>query len=135
MPLSAAETVDLVPLISSLGKRERRKLASGLNERRYSAGDALSSEHDGGIGFFLVAEGSATVTVNGNPRRTLGPGDYFGEMALITGEPRSAAIRADTDMVTYVLSQWNFKPLVVDHPEVAWELLKVLAHRLRATQA
>jgi len=135
MPLSAAETVDLVPLFSSLGKRERRKLASGLNERRYSAGDALSSEHDGGIGFFLVAEGSATVTVNGNPRRTLGPGDYFGEMALITGEPRSAAIRADTDMVTYVLSQWNFKPLVVDHPEVAWELLKVLAHRLRATQA
>jgi len=135
MPLSAAETVDLVPLFASLGKRERRKLASGLNERRYSAGDALSSEHDGGIGFFLVAEGSATVTVNGNPRRTLGPGDYFGEMALITGEPRSAAIRADTDMVTYVLSQWNFKPLVVDHPEVAWELLKVLAHRLRATQA
>ena len=135
MPLSAAETVDLVPLFSSLGKRERRKLASGLNERRYSAGDALSSEHDGGIGFFLVAEGSATVTVNGNPRRTLGPGDYFGEMALITGEPRSAAIRADTDMVTYVLSQWNFKPLVVAHPEVAWELLKVLAHRLRATQA
>ena len=135
MPLSAAETVDLVPLFSSLGKRERRKLASGLNERRYSAGDALSSEHDGGIGFFLVAEGSATVTVNGNPRRTLGPGDYFGEMALITGEPRSAAIRADTDMVTYVLSQWNFKPLVVDNPEVAWELLKVLAHRLRATQA
>jgi CRP-like cAMP-binding protein len=135
MPLSAAETVDLVPLFESLGKRERRKLASGLNERRYSAGDALSSEHEGGIGFFLVAEGSATVTVNGNPRRTLGPGDYFGEMALITGEPRSAAIRADTDMVTYVLSQWNFKPLVVDHPEVAWELLKVLAHRLRATQA
>ena len=135
MPLSAAETVDLVPLFSSLGKRERRKLASGLNERRYSAGDALSSEHDGGIGFFLVAEGSATVTVNGNPRRTLGPGDYFGEMALITGEPRSAAIRADTDMVTYVLSQWNFKPLVVDNPEVSWELLKVLAHRLRATQA
>ena len=135
MPLSAAETVDLVPLFASLGKRERRKLASGLNERRYSAGDALSSEHDGGIGFFLVAEGSATVTVNGNPRRTLGPGDYFGEMALITGEPRSAAIRADTDMVTYVLSQWNFKPLVVDNPEVAWELLKVLAHRLRATQA
>jgi CRP-like cAMP-binding protein len=135
MSLSAAETVDLVPLFSSLGKRERRKLASGLNERRYSAGDALSSEHDGGIGFFLVAEGSATVTVNGNPRRTLAPGDYFGEMALITGEPRSAAIRADTDMLTYVLSQWNFKPLVVDNPEVAWELLKVLAHRLRATQA
>jgi CRP/FNR family cyclic AMP-dependent transcriptional regulator len=135
MSLSAAETVDLVPLFSSLGKRERRKLASGLNERRYSAGDALSSEHEGGIGFFIVADGSATVTVNGNPRRTLGPGDYFGEMALITGEPRSAAIRADTDMLTYVLSQWNFKPLVVDNPEVAWELLKVLAHRLRATQA
>ena len=135
MTLSAAETVDQVPLFASLGKRERRKLASGLNERRYSAGDALSSEHEGGIGFFLVAEGTATVTVNGNPRRTIGPGDYFGEMALITGEPRSAAITADTDMVTYVLSQWNFKPLVVDNPEVAWELLKVLAHRLRATQA
>jgi CRP-like cAMP-binding protein len=135
MTLSAAETVDQVQLFSSLGKRERRKLADGLKERRYSPGDALSSEHDGGIGFFLVADGSATVSVNGNPRRTLGPGDYFGEMALITGEPRSAAITADTDMVAYVLSQWNFKPLVLDNPEVAWELLKVLAHRLRATQA
>jgi len=135
MTLSAAETVDQVQLFSSLGKRERRKLADGLKERRYSSGDALSSEHEGGIGFFLVAEGSATVTVNGNPRRTLGPGDYFGEMALITGEPRSAAITADTEMVAYVLSQWNFKPLVLDHPEVAWELLRVLAHRLRATQA
>ena len=134
MTLSAAETVDQVKLLTSLGKRERRKLADSLRERRYSAGDTISSENEGGIGFFLIAEGSATVSVHGTARRSLGPGDFFGEMALITGEPRSAAIVADSDMVTYVLSQWNFKPLVVDHPEVAWELLRLLAHRVRETQ-
>lgn len=134
MTLSAAETVDQVQLFASLGKRQRHKLADELRERRYSAGDAISSEDQGGIGFFLIAEGSATVSVHGAARRSLGPGDFFGEMALITGEPRSAAIVADSDMVTYVLSQWNFKPLVMDHPEVAWELLRLLAHRVRETQ-
>ena len=134
MILSAAETVDRVQLFASLGKRDRRRLAGELRERRYSAGDTISSEDQGGIGFFLIAEGSATVSVAGTPRRSLGPGDFFGEMALITGEPRSAAIVADSDMLTYVLTQWNFKPLVVDHPEVAWELLRLLAHRVRETQ-
>lgn len=135
MTLSAAETVEQVKLFATLSKRERRRLAEALKERRYTAGDTLSSEDEGGIGFFLIAEGTATVSVHGSARRSLGPGDYFGEMALITGEPRSAAIVADTDMVAYVLSQWNFKPLVMNHPELAWELLRVLAHRLRETQA
>lgn len=134
MPATAAETVDRVTLFASLSGRERRKLAGELRERRFAAGDALSSEDEGGIGFFLIAEGTATVSVHGEAKRTLGPGDFFGEMALITGQPRSAAITADTDVQTYVLSQWAFKPLVMDHPEIAWELLQILARRVRETQ-
>ena len=137
MPLSAAETVDLVPLFESLGKRERRKLASGLNERRYSAGDALSSEHDGGIGFFLVAEGSATVTVNGNPRRTLGPGDYFGEMALIDDFPRSADALAHEACRLFVLNKDRVADLLFVDRDLAYDLLwtfvRTLSARLRET--
>ena len=131
MTPSAAATIDRVALFSSLSKRTRRKLADSVMERRYNVGDALSSVDGDGFGFFLIAEGSATVMVNDAPRRTIGPGDYFGELALITGEPRSAAIRADTDMVVYVIGEHEFKPLVRENPDVAWGLLDLLAHRLR----
>ena len=131
MTPTAAETIDRIQLLASLSKRTRRKLAEGVMERRYNVGDALSTVDGDGFGFFLIAEGTATVMVNDSPRRTIGPGDYFGELALITGEPRSAAIRAGTDMVVYVIAEHDFKPLVRENPDVAWGLLDLLAHRLR----
>jgi CRP-like cAMP-binding protein len=95
----------------------------------------MSSEDQGGVGFFVIAEGSARVTVAATGlTRTLGPGDCFGEMALITGQPRSAGIAAETDVQCWVLSQWHFKPLVLDNPGLAWALLEVLARRVRETQ-
>lgn len=133
---TAAETVDRAPLFASLSAKARKNLASDLRERRYAAGDAMTSEDQGGVGFFIIAEGAAEVRVAGaaEPARTLGPGDVFGEMALITGETRSAAITARTDVQCWVLSQWHFKPLVLDNPELAWALLEILARRVRDTQ-
>ncbi len=88
----------------------------------------MTSEDQGGVAFFLVGEGSATVSVGGRGEvQRLGPGDFFGEMALITGETRSAAIVADTEVQCWALSQWHFKPLVLEHTEIAWALLEVLA--------
>ena len=132
---SASETVDLCPLFASLGTKERAKIAADLRERRYEAGDAMTSEDQGGVAFFLIGEGQATVSVAGRGDvGHLGPGDYFGEMALITGHTRSAAIVADTDVQCWALSQWHFKPTVLEHSEVAWALLEVLAQRVAETQ-
>jgi CRP/FNR family cyclic AMP-dependent transcriptional regulator len=134
MATSAEDTIARSPLFESLSGRERRSLAESLTERRYAAGHQISSEEVGGIGFFLIAEGTATVSVAGAVKGSLGPGDHFGEMALITGKTRSATVIADSDMVTYVLSRWHFKPLVMDHPEIAWALLEQLANRVRDNQ-
>jgi CRP/FNR family transcriptional regulator, cyclic AMP receptor protein len=132
---SASETVDLCPLFADLRPKERAKIADDLRERRYAAGDAMTSEDQGGVAFFLVGEGEATVSVGGRGEvERLGPGDYFGEMAVITGQMRSAAIVADTDVQCWAMSQWHFKPLVLENPQIAWALLEVLAKRVRDTQ-
>jgi CRP-like cAMP-binding protein len=132
---SATDTVDRSPLFASLPAKERAKIAADLRERRYGAGEAMTSEDQGGVAFFLVGEGTATVTIGALGRTAqLGPGDYFGEMALITGQTRSAAIVADTDVQCWALSQWHFKPLVLEHSQVAWALLELLANRVRDTQ-
>jgi CRP-like cAMP-binding protein len=132
---TAAETVDRCALFTSLSPKARTRLAADLRERRYAAGEAMTSEDQGGVGFFLLGEGTAEVRVgDGAPAGTLGPGDTFGEMALITGERRSAGITAQTDVQCWVLSQWHFKPLVMENPELAWSLLEILALRVRDTQ-
>ena len=129
---SAAETVDRCALFRPLSSKERARLAADLRERRYAAGDAMTSEDQGGVGFFLIGEGTAELRIgDGATTGTLGPGDTFGEMALITGERRSAAITAQTDLQCWVLSQWHFKPLVMENPEIAWSLLEILALRVR----
>ena len=132
---SASETVDLCPLFATLGAKDRAKIAGDLHERRYSSGDAMTSEDHGGVAFFVIGEGEAAVSVAGRGEvRRLGPGNYFGEMALITGQTRSAGIVANTDVQCWALSQWHFKPIVLEHPEIAWALLEVLAGRVAETQ-
>jgi CRP-like cAMP-binding protein len=88
-----------------------------------------------GTGFFIVVEGNATVSVSGEQRATLGPGDSFGEIALIDEGTRSATITAATDLRCYGLTAWEFRPFVEEHPQVAWPLLKQMARRLREAQA
>ena len=103
--------------------------------RRYAEGSPMTSEGSGGAGFFVITEGNATVSVGGEVKSTLGPGDYFGEIALIDEGTRTASITAATDVTAYGMTSWEFKPFVEDHPQVAWALLKTLAQRLRAAQA
>ena len=124
-----------VPLFSELDDDDLGRLANQMKERRFSEGSPMTSEGSGGAGFFVITEGNATVSVGGEVRTTLGPGDYFGEIALIDEGTRSASITAATDVTAYGLTSWEFKPFVEEHPQVAWALLKTLAERLRAAQA
>ena len=134
MPLSA-ESLQQVPLFKDLSSRDLKQLVQAMNERTYAAGRELTTEGESGLGFFVVADGTATVTVDGVKRRELGPGDHFGEMALIDGGTRSAQVTAETDLTCYGMTAWNFKPFVMDHPEIAWALLQTVARRLRAAEA
>jgi CRP-like cAMP-binding protein len=103
-----------------------------LKERVFREGTPVTKEGETGAGFFVIAEGNATVSVDGEAKATLGAGDYLGEVALIDEGVRSASITAATDLRCYGLSPWEFKPFVAEHPQVAWALLQVLARRLRS---
>ena len=135
MASDPVEPLKRVPLLSGLDERQLDRLARSFKERTFPAGSTVTSEGSTGTGFFLIADGNAKVTVGGEERTTLGPGDYFGEMALIDQDVRSASIVAETDLRCYGLTPWEFRPFVEDHPEVAWTLLKTLSQRLRAAQA
>lgn len=128
---ASANVLQKVPLFASLDDREREQIAASMVERRFAAGDTITREGAGGVGFFVVEDGQAEVTVGGEPRGTLGPGDYFGEIALLTDSARTATIVATTDMACYGMTSWEFRPLVESNSEIAWKLLTAMAEKLR----
>ena len=131
MAKAPVETLKKVPLFSGLDDRELGEIATMLRERRYAAGDSLTQEGSGGAGFFVVEEGEADVTVGGEQRGSIGPGDYFGEIALLTDSPRTATLVARTDMLCYGMTPWDFRPLVESNSEIAWKLLTAMAEKMR----
>jgi CRP/FNR family cyclic AMP-dependent transcriptional regulator len=129
------ETLRNVPLFAGFGAKELERLAREFKERTFSEGSSVTREGSTGMGFFVIAEGNAEVQVGGERTGTLGPGDHFGEIALIDDLPRSATITATSDLRCYGLTSWEFRPFVEEHPQVAWPLLQTLARRLRAAQS
>jgi CRP/FNR family cyclic AMP-dependent transcriptional regulator len=128
------ELLKRIPLFSELQGKELDQLAASFKERRFDAGNTIAAEGSSGIGFFVIGEGEVAVTVHGAERATLGPGDYFGEVALIDEGQRSASIVASTPVTAYGLTAWEFRPFVEDNGRVAWKLLQTLAQRLRAAE-
>jgi CRP/FNR family transcriptional regulator, cyclic AMP receptor protein len=132
---STVEALERVPLLAELTKRDRQRLAQSLAERTYPPGKQVVVEGRGGVGFFLIVDGKAIVSVGDRVVRGLGPGDYFGEMALLDGNQRSATVTADTELRCLGMTSWNFKGFVQENPSVAWALLQALAGRLREEAA
>ena len=126
----ASEMLKHVPLFSDLDNRELGQIADTLRERRFAAGETVTKEGAGGAGFFVVEQGQAEVQVEGVTRGTIGAGDYFGEIALLTGSDRTATITAKTDMVCYGMTPWDFRPLVESNSAIAWKLLTAMAEKL-----
>jgi len=101
---------------------------------KHPAGHEITVKGENGVGFMIILDGAVTVaTVQGKSRK-LGPGDSFGEMALLDHEGRSATIKADTDVSLATIPEWNFKPFLKEHPEVAYRLLQVLSQRVRQAE-
>jgi CRP/FNR family transcriptional regulator len=123
-----------VRLFSDLDDKDLESLADEFNERRFAAGDKIALEGEGGLMFFVVESGEATVEVQGEEVATLGPGAAFGEIALIDRRPRTATVTAVSDLKTYGLPVFVFRPFVESRPEVAWKLLEAMADRLETAE-
>jgi CRP-like cAMP-binding protein len=131
MARASADVLKRVPLFVGLDDRELEQIAGTMRERRFSNGDTVTEEGAGGAGFFIVEEGSADVSVDGERRGSIGAGDYFGEIALLTGSDRTATITATSDMVCWGMTPWDFRPLVESNSTIAWKLLTAMADKLK----
>ncbi len=129
------DVIKQVPLFKGLSDKELKTLANNFTERSFKAGQELTSEGQGAAGFFVIESGEAAVTVDGEVRRTLGQGDYYGEVALIDGGSRTATITASSDGRSYGLTPWQFRPLVEANASIAWPLLEAMAARVRELEA
>jgi len=134
MAEAPVELLQRVPLFADFDRGDLQRLARSFKERSFDAGSTVAQEGKGGVGFFVIESGGATVSVRDEERAKLGPGDYFGEIALIDDGARSATITADSDLHCYGLTSWEFRPLVESNASIAWKLLETLAKRLRAAQ-
>lgn len=128
------EKLSSVPLFSELSQKDLGRLCDMSKETVHRAGQSVVTEGRGGVGFHLILSGEAKVVRGGRTVANLGPGDFFGEMTLIDGAPRSATVFAETDLTTAVLSQWEFRPLVKASPDMAWKLIVYLTGRVREEQ-
>lgn len=130
IPVSApVEILRQVGLFESLSDRDIEGLANTFKERLFSEGDVILSEGKSGVGFYVIGDGSVSYSVAGEEVGSGGPGQYFGEVALISDSPRSATVTATSDVIVYGMTLWDFRALVEENPAVASELLQVMARR------
>ena len=122
-----------VPLFSMLSGEEVAKLARRAHDLTVPAGTVVTDVDGAGVSFGVIVDGRAAVSVHGQPVRVLGPGDYFGEMALIDESYtyRSAKITAETELHCLMFPKWDFRPFAMSHPQTAWALLEMMVQRLR----
>jgi CRP/FNR family transcriptional regulator, cyclic AMP receptor protein len=133
MPRTIAKDVDLskIWLFAACSAKDLRKVRQSLDEISAEAGEVLCEEGTTGHEFFLIVSGTAAVKRNGRKVVSLGPGGFFGELALLDRGPRSATIVAETDMELLVLEQRHFLGLLDSMPSMARKMLGALAKRLR----
>lgn len=120
-----------VPLFNSLTDAQLDRILAVGKEVRHAAGKPIVEEQTGGVGFHLIVAGEASVSVGGQGVATAGPGDYFGEMSIIDGLPRSASVVATTDLTTLSITAWDFNSLLAEQPELYKPLVLELCARIR----
>jgi CRP-like cAMP-binding protein len=125
-----------VPLFSGCSNRELQLIARVVKDVSHPAGTTIAREGEPGVGLFVIVEGQAEVTIGGKRKAKLGPGDFFGEIALLDGGPRTATVTTLTDVKLLGLTEWVFRGLMQEHPAIAVKTLQQMAGRLRsATKA
>ena len=120
-----------VPMFSECTKRELQMVARAIKEIEHPEGHVIAREGDRGVGFFLITDGKAAVTIGGKNRGRLGPGDFFGEISLLDRGPRTATVTSTSPIRLLGLTAWVFRGLIEEHPSIGIKLLEVVARRLR----
>jgi CRP-like cAMP-binding protein len=131
----SVELLQRIPLFAGLEPKELDRLSGSFKERTFEPGARIASEGEAGAGFFVIESGEAVVDIGGDERGRLGPGDYFGDVALIDMGSRTATVTAESELHTYGLTFWDFRPLVESDARIAWPLLQAMAKRLRQAEA
>jgi pyruvate,water dikinase len=132
--VGGVEALVKVPLFEDLSRREAERVARQFKQRRFAAGETIAKEGAGGAALYVIESGQAEVTVHGQHRATLGPGDHFGEIALIDEGARTATVTATTDLVCQGITAWDFRAVVQHNAGISWKLLQTLARRYREAQ-
>jgi CRP-like cAMP-binding protein len=128
---SPPEVLKRVPLFSSLSQGQLKRLARDFREREIKSGTRVMREGEGsGISFFVIVDGTATVSLDGAQVRQLGPGDHFGELGLISKRVRSATVTADGPMRCLAIRFWDFRQFAKENPDVIWKLLQYVVELL-----
>ena len=135
MPSPSLDLIRGVPLFSGLDDRILQRLAGEFFEKTFPDGEVIAAEGEAGRTFIVIDSGEVSVSVQGKEVSRLGPGQAFGEMALIDKSARSATVKAAGSAHCYMLPIWSFRPIVEEHPEMAWSLLESLAQLVREIQA
>ena len=138
--MSREEMLKNVPIFSELGRRDLERLSKLMVSRPVKSGEVIIKEGDQAAGFFVISSGSVEVVQDAdgtNPERLaqLGPGEFFGEMALFEGFPRSATVRATEDTECLAMTRWDFTAEMKNHPEIAVSMVPVLVRRLREVES
>jgi CRP-like cAMP-binding protein len=133
VPIDRLDALSRVPLLATLNNAQLRELAEVFRDQVFDAGSTIIREGERGarvLAFFIVVDGEAAVSRDGEQLAVLGPGEHFGEIALFNDVPRRATVTASTELRCLAISSWEFRPFVESHPEVAWRLLESMAERL-----
>ncbi len=120
-----------VPLFHGLKESELNRILEIGKEVHHDVGKPVVEQSESGVGFHLILEGDASVTVGGREVGVSGPGTYFGEMSILDGKPRSASVVPVTELVTFSIPAWNFNELLDRNPTIARALLVELSARIR----
>ena len=131
---NAVSALKKVSLFSSLDDRQIDTVARESNERTFADGEVIVKQGEtGAAGFWIILDGNVEVRRGPTNLATLGPGEYFGEMALVSDHstPRSADVVAIDDVHALQLTRWDLRGLILAHPEIALSMLADLADRIR----
>ena len=128
------ELLRQIPLFSACNDRQLKRISALAQHREVAKGEVLTEEGENGDEFFVIDEGKARVALRGKKLADLGPGDFFGEMALLDQGPRAATVTARSPMRVYVFGAEEFGALLDEAPDVGKGILRGIGERLRAMQ-
>jgi CRP/FNR family transcriptional regulator, cyclic AMP receptor protein len=134
VPKKVLEHFSRIPLFSAVSNRGLRSIVAAADEVTVKPGKDLVREGEHGRHLYVVVEGSVKVVRGGRKVATLGPGDFFGELALVSGAPRTATVTTETDSTLMVLDPRRFEVVMTEEPQVAKAVMATLGDRLRLVE-